>query len=137
MKKNLVLLALFGSLVFLTVGCAAPGSYGAAHPGGAPPSILFTSVSYPADNTSSTEYHIQRKDFEIVGPVEGRGRSHNILGLFATGESGYGKCLAVAKAQGGDDIINLRIDLNYTYILLGIYTSVESVVSGTAIKWKK
>lgn len=127
-----------GSL--LLSGCAIPGLGGGPTtqigPSGVGQGGLFTHVSYPSENTSTTRYELTSDDFEILGPVTGRGSSMNILGIVAMGESGYEKALNQARAGGADELMNLRLDTDFTNIL-GLFKKSETVVTGTAIRWKK
>lgn len=124
-----------GILVLVTcLGCAGPVSFG---PSGTSGGLLFSNVTYPANNSSRTEYQVTHDDFEIVGPVRGEGKSFNILGLIAIGNSGYEPALKQARESGGDEIMNLRVDTAYTQILLGLFTEVKTVVTGTAVRWKR
>ena len=115
------------------VGCAsAPTAFG---PSGVGYGGVFTNVTYPAANTSDTQYKLGTSDFAIVGPVRGEGSSHSILGLLAFGNSGYNAALEDARLRGADDIANVRVDMRY-FNLLGIYASVDTIVTGTGISWR-
>ena len=95
---------------------------------------IYTNVTYPATNTSRTEYRFDTGDFDIVGPVRGEGASNSILGMFSFGDSGYSEALSNARRMGADDIANLRSDMRY-FNFLWIYSRVDTVVTGTGIKW--
>lgn len=133
MGRATALLALVAGMVFLTGCMGMPMGYG---PSGMAMGQVYTNVTYPSDNTSRTEYQMRSEDFQIAGPVRGEGASHSILGLIAFGDSGYGEALKQAQGMGADDIINLRLDTRYLNFLY-IYGRVDTIITGTGVKWKK
>jgi len=120
--------------LLLLMGCAG-GMY-MAPPSGAMPGQFYSNVTYPAANTSQTQYQLRSEDFEIVGPVRGEGASHSILGLISFGDSGYDEALKRAQSMGADDLANVRVDTRY-FNFVYIYSRVDTMISGTGIKWKK
>jgi hypothetical protein len=121
-------------LPLLLTGC---GIMAITHPSGAAMGNIYGTVTYPTENTSMTEYKVTGNEFEIVGPVRGEGQSKQILGVYAEGDSGYEKALKQAREMGCDDIMNLRVDTKYFNVLFGAYTVIDTIVTGTGIKWKK
>jgi hypothetical protein len=126
--KNLCILVCAIALV----GCAGFG--GPSGVTGAFPGTIYTQAIYPAyASWGQVEY---KRDFDIVGEVNGDAESSSILGIICTGNSGYAKLYEAAKAKGADDVINVKIDTHYSNIL-GVYSKVITKLSGVAIKWKK
>ena len=134
-RSRMAVLCLALLSVVAIAGCATqPMSMGPSGIGFAP---VFTSVTYPADNTAFTRFQFAPSDVVIKGPVSGSSTSHSIIfGLIAIGNSGYEKALAEAREQGADDVVNLRVDASY-FNFLGLYSSVTTTITGTAINWKK
>ena len=134
MLRRLALTALIALSVVAFTGCALTvGSFG---PSGASPGLVYTEDTiYPAANASSTQYVLTTQDFEIKSSVTAEGSSSSILGLFTTGDNGYELLLEKARAQGCDDVMNVRIDVRYSNILF-IYQRVDTVLTGWGVKWK-
>ena len=128
MKKMIMLLC----AVIGCVGCAGFGGPGVA---GAFPGTIMTDATYPGMAVwSRVNYNM--KDYEVIGEVTADAESTSVLGIIASGDSGYIKLYKAAKAQGADDVINVKIDCQY-YNLLGLYSVVKNKLHGIAIKWKK
>ncbi len=133
--RSKVLAALLTTLaaVMLT-GCAGwPASFG---PSGTTPAIIYTDGQvYPAANTSSTVYNLTTDDFEIKGTVMAQGEADNILGIISRGDNGYQSLLAEARAQGCDDVMNVRMDVTFSNIFV-FYSKVNTTLTGQGVKWK-
>jgi len=114
-------------------GCAfGIGQFG---PGGTMPAIIYTEGQvYPALNTSGTTYNLTTDDFSIKGTVVAEGEAKNLLGIYATGDNGYQSLLEEARAQGCDDVMNVRMDVAYTNIFV-FYTEVHTTLMGQGVKW--
>jgi hypothetical protein len=120
-------------MAVLCTGCASiPQSLG---PSGIGFGALGTAVSYPAQNTSSTQYQLSSQDFEIMGPVHGEGSSLCVLGMVSAGNSGYAEALDQARKMGADDVMNLRVDTRYFGVLF-LFGKVDTIVTGTGVRWK-
>lgn len=119
----------------LVVGCAGVMSVG---PGGASPGAIYTGTTYPNALNPSMEYQIafDREDIELRGPVEAVGTSQNILGLFSSGDSGYGALMDAARARGADGVMNVTVDTQFETVLL-VFTSVKTKLTGQAYSYKK
>lgn len=128
--KNLALLT---CVIMLCVGCAGAGSMS---PAAAFPGTILTDVTFPGANFNQTQYTFAKSDFEIVGPVTAEAESTSILGILASGDSGYGKLYANAKAQGADDVICVKVD-TYYYNILALFSRVKTKLHGVGIRWKK
>lgn len=132
MRKVLALSAL--AAVAVLSGCAM-GPAGAG-PGGTCPAFIYTDGQiYPAANTSSTVYNLDTDDFEIKGTVTASGEATNILGIISSGDNGYEMLLEEARAQGCDDVLNVRMDIKHTNILT-FYVKDETTLIGQGVKWK-
>jgi len=131
--KSTMVGAVLACCAITLLGCVS-GPVGMG-PSGIGPGMLLTNVTYPSDNSSTTQYQLRGDDFEILGPVRGEGASHSILGLVSVGDSGYGKALQDAQRQGADDIANMRHDTRF-FNFLYLYTRVDTIVTGTGVKWK-
>lgn len=128
--------------VVLLSGCAGfaishPGGEGKAVPAGVSQGILFGDVTYPCFINSRTEVQLDTDDFDILQTVTAESSSTNVLGLFSEGDSGYGALFAKAKAAGGDDVINVKADTRLQSYVIGFYTKATTMITGTAIRWKK
>ena len=127
MKKLIMLIC-----AVALVGCAGFGGPGVS---GAFPGTIMTNATYPGTaHWSNVNYNM--KNYEIVGEVNATAVSTSILGILASGDSGYIKLYEAARAQGADDVINVKIDCQY-YNILNLYSKVTNKLRGFAIKWKK
>lgn len=120
-------------VALMFAGCAGVGSM---PPSGAMPGTIVGDVTYPGTNFSGTQYQFTKGDFEIIGPVTAEAESTSILGILASGDSGYAKLYEKAKAAGADDVICVKVDTHY-YNILAFYTRVNTKLHGVAIKWTK
>jgi len=126
--KTLMMLVCAMSLV----GCAMYGGPGVS---GAYPGSIITNATYPGAAAWS-DVNYDMRDYEIVGEVNADAESTSILGILASGDSGYIKLFQAAKAQGAHDVIGVKIDVHY-YNILNLYSKVTNKLHGWAIKWKK
>lgn len=128
-------LALAAVAATAVLGGCAMGPAGAG-PGGTSPAFIYTDGQiYPAANTSSTVYNLDTDDFEIKGTVTASGEATNILGIISSGDNGYEMLLEEARAQGCDDVLNVRMDIKHTNILT-FYVKDETTLIGQGVKWK-
>ncbi len=131
--KRYVLFALMAASV-VALGCAGYGMHGG--PGHAMGGSIMTGSTYGSADTTSTVYNLERKDFDVLGPVMAEASSTSILGWIESGDSGYGTLLEKAKeGKNADDVIDVRID-NEVNNILGLYCTVNAKYFGTAVKWK-
>jgi len=132
-KMTLIFLAI---IIFITAGCGVM----TLPPSGVSPGMAYSSVNYPSMQNSITEYKFGKDDIEVLGPVLAETSSINILGLFSTGDNGYGKLLEEARRRfpEADGLVNVYFDSRYTSCLWGmIFSKVNSTVTATAVKFKK
>ena len=108
MKKLIMLICAVG-----LVGCAGFGGPGVT---GAFPGTIMTNATYPG-TAQWSEVSYKVNDYEVIGEVNADAVSTSILGILASGDSGYIKLYKAAKAQGADDVINVKIDCKYYNIL--------------------
>ncbi len=134
MRSKFLVTATTLAAAAMITGCAwGPSSYG---PGSTHQAFIYTdNMIYPASNTSGTTYNLDTDDFEIKGSVMASGEATNILGIIASGDNGYELLLDEARAQGCDDVINVRMDVKHTNILT-FYVKNETTLMGQGIKWK-
>lgn len=119
-------------LCSILAGCSAYGGPGVT---GAFPGTMMTNATYPGTAVWST-VNYKMDNYEVIGEVTADAESTSILGVFASGDSGYIKLYKAAKAEGADDLINVKIDCYY-YNILNVYSVVRNKLYGVAIKWKK
>ncbi len=132
--KRLALALVVGATMAMGSGCAALWSWPVSTAG---PGSLYVNQTMPTKDTTSTQYRFERKDFDILGSVSAEAETSSILGWVATGDGGYGKLLSAAKSQlGADDVIDVRMDTEYTNIL-GLMSTSKTKLMGIAIKYKK
>lgn len=132
--KRLVVLALVLGAATLSFGCA--GVLGVHGPVNAGPGTIYTAATFAGMDSTSTVYKLERKDFDVLGPVSAEVETKSILGWIATGDGGWGALLSKAKGEkGADDVIDVRIDTEWVDIL-GIISTVHTRLYGVAIKWK-
>ncbi|MBN2492352.1 MAG: hypothetical protein JXQ29_16005 [Planctomycetes bacterium] len=107
-------------------------------PGGAMPGMIVNDINYPSalNPSMSHEINIARSDIELKGWVESTSESMSILGVFGKGDSGYGKLLETARAQGADGIMNITIDTKVQAYVFGAYQKITTHLSGVAYKYK-
>ena len=107
-----------------------PNAVTAAYPG-----TIMTNATFPAyAKWAQVEY--RDKDFDVIGEVTAEVQSSSILGVVCSGDSGYISLYKAAKSQGADDVINVKIDTQYTNYF-ACYSKVTTKLLGLAIKWKK
>ena len=128
--------------LMLLGGCAgfrsAPGGGGGkALPVGVSHGVLVGDITYPCFINSHTEIKLDTDDFEIVETVTAETSSTNVLGLFSSGDNGYGKLFEKARAAGADDVINIKADTRMQRVLSFFWTHATTKLTGTAIRWKK
>jgi hypothetical protein len=132
--KRLALALVVGAAMAVSTGCAALWSWPVSAAG---PGSLYVNQTIPSADTTSTQYRFERKDFDILGPVSAEAETSSILGWVATGDGGYGKLLTQAKSQlNADDVIDVRIDTQYSNIL-GLISTSKTKLMGVAIRFKK
>ena len=122
-------------LALFVAGCGI-GYRSVPHAQGIVGGMISHAVTYPSSNFSHTQFRIDSNDFDIIRTVSATGKSVSILGLFASGDNGYSKLFAEARAAGADDVINIKIDTRQTRVLI-FFGTCQTVLTGTAIKWKK
>ncbi len=121
------------TVLVVTVGCAGARS---GAPAGGGPGFIYTDSTYPATDTVSTQYNLERKDFDPLGWVHTDVQSGSILGWIATGDAGYRLLYDKARTEkGADDVMDVRVDMHY-WKILGIVSKVTNHLHGMAVKWK-
>jgi len=139
MKSWFYLVGLLAGGALLS-GCAGMGiGTASTPPSGVMPGGIFTEVNYPSYRESQTKFSFKREDLEILGPVSATAESQNILGLVATGDNGYSKLLADAKAKYPtcDAVINIQWDTQWNSVCCGIVSKAKSTAEGTAVRIKR
>ena len=133
--KRFALAAAVATVIGVSTGCA--GAWGAGnHPFNAGGGSLFTNQTFAGMDSTSTVYRLERKDFDVLGPVTAEVETKSILGWVATGDGGWKALLDKAKTEkGADDVIDVRTDGEY-HNILGLISSVKTHLYGVAIKWK-
>jgi len=140
--KCLHVLFLFAPLM-LTTGCvsyfgtAEGGGAGKGLPYGVSHGALLGDVTYPCFINSKTVVNIDSDDFDIIQTVTAESSSVNILGIVGTGDNGYGALFKQAQDAGADDVINVKADTRTQSVLGTLYKRSTTIMSGTAIRWKK
>ncbi len=128
--------AALGMMLF--TGCA--GYSGATNPYGVSHGTLVGDVTYPAMAPrldTSTQVMLTSADFKILQPVTVETTSTSVLGLFASGDNGYGKLMEKARQIGADDVINIKVDTRSKSFLTIFFKSATTMVTGVAIKYNK
>ena len=132
--KKLLVLAMFCVVCGLMMGCS---SFEGSHIGGVGLGFLAGDTTYPGGIMTTTKVTLDSKDFDIMQTVTAESYSECVLGLFSSGDSGYGNLFAKAKSIGADDVINIKIDTNMKRFVGGLYTKSTTILTGTAIRWQK
>ena len=133
MKKMIGILTVIGVSMVLA-GCA--GFQGPQN-GGVGLGLLAGDTTYPGGILTTTRIAIDADDFDIMQTITAESFSESILGLVSSGDSGYGTLFAKAKSIGADDVINIKIYTNQKRYIGGLYTKSTTMLTGTAIRWKK
>ena len=135
MKNWTAIVGCVASSVILS-GCAGLMS---APPSGVTPGGIFSDVTYPSYRESQTKFTFTHSDLVILGPVTSTSESSCFLGLFASGDNGYGNLTRAAKAKypDCDGVINIQWDTEWNQICMGLISKVTATVEGTAIKIKR
>ncbi|MBW2664607.1 MAG: hypothetical protein JRD93_22205 [Deltaproteobacteria bacterium] len=128
--------------LMLLGGCAgfggAPGGGGGkALPYGVSHGYLVGDITYPCFINSHTEIKLDTDDFDIIETVTAETSSINVLGLFSSGDNGYGKLFEKAREAGADDVINIKADTRTESVLRVFWKRATTKLTGTAIRWKK
>lgn len=128
--------------LFVLSGCAgfssAPGGgNGKALPIGVSHGVLMGDVTYPCFVNSHTEIKLDSDDFEILQTVTAETSSVSVLGIFGSGDNGYGTLFEKAQAIGADDVINIKADTRTQSFLMCFWKKATTKLTGTAIRWKK
>lgn len=136
MRNAFLLIALAAFITFGSTGCGVfyggRLGLGTARPG----SILTNQVRPGYDSVGNAFQLRSENGFTFVSTVTAESSSSSILGWIASGEGGFGKLYEAAKAAGGDDVINIRTDVEYNDIL-GVYLQAKTKWYGVAIKYNK
>jgi hypothetical protein len=150
MIKHIAALALC-VVMALGAGCA---NYEAASTFDHTGSAIVRDVNYPVYpvmNSNTTNYDISDDSFSIVGVVTSTTESENILGIVSSGGGGLQELIDAAKAEGADDVINIRADIFRksigfpvpfssalaSFAGISFYTRAELTLIGTAIKYEE
>jgi len=131
MKRIIVAVSLFLAVMTITscAGVRTPVGYGSAT--GA---FVFTHMTFPG---GIHDTQLNSDDYKILGKAHGTGSTTNILAIAAFGNCGVDEAYRDAlKKSGGDDLINVKVDTEFTSILC-LFSTVTTHVYGTAIKYKK
>ena len=134
--KRFALAAAVATAIGVSTGCAGAWNVGHGMPFNAGGGSLFTNQTFAGMDSTSTVYRLERKDFDVLGPVSAEVETKSILGWVATGDGGWKALLDKAKSEkGADDVIDVRTDGEF-HSILGIISSVKTRLYGVAIKWK-
>lgn len=133
-KVRFAMLIVCASMLFTFTGCAGFTGMG---PGGVSRGTITADNTYPGVVYQHTQVQLTSKDFEILQTVTAEVSSSNMLGLFSTGDNGYAELYKKACKIGADDVINVKVDTRTVSFLSGFYTSADTKLMGTAIRWKK
>ena len=136
MKALVIGVSILG-LGLLTVGCGSTASMGKV---GAAPGWLVAQQSFPSAREAPVmEFQYKPEDIVILGPVTSTSQSKCILGLISEGSNGNLVLMQAARTKypDADGVMNVQWDSRYNGICMGIYTTVDSDVEGTAFKWKR
>ena len=133
--RSLLALALAGGLAAASTGCIGVTNLG---PGGATPGAFYTNVAYPNQLNPNMDYQIQfdRDDIELLGPVSVDAESSTYVYVVSLGDSGYGRLMDQVRSKGGDGVMNVTIDTDYTSIFF-FYANVKTHLTGQAYKYKR
>jgi hypothetical protein len=133
--KRFALFAAVAIAIGVSTGCAGMWSSG-SHPTNAGGGCLMTTQTFAGMDSTSTTYRLERKDFDVLGPVSAEVETKSILGWIASGDGGWKALLDKAKSEkGADDVIDIRTDCEY-HNILGLISTVKTRLYGVAIKWK-
>lgn len=100
-------------------------------------SCLYTSVVIPAKSSDETRYNFTTSDFTILGRVEATGSISSYVWAVSLGGAGYFELLDEAKKLGGDDIMNIKMDIISKNAFFLIWQKTTWKATGFAIKYTK
>ena len=114
-------------------GCVT--SYG---PGGTLPGLFHSNVTYPNSLNPNMSYRIlfDRGDIELLDKVEATSSSRWYFFFYSTGDSGYAQLMREALKEGGDGVMNVTVDTQYTSYFL-FYAKVTTKLSGLAYRYRR
>lgn len=134
MKKTFLLLMSICAVAVLT-GCRVPhyvnnNSFGSPYPGAIYNHV--TSTSYIGNKLDNN------KNVEILGNAYGTATAADYFMIISAGNCGVvsAKEDALRKFPGADDILNMEVETRNISIL-GVFSTVTTIVHGKAIKYKK
>lgn len=134
--RKIVFLTAVAFCAFSLTGCTTFG--GQLGLGTAVPGSIVSNQQRPGYDSVGNFFNLRSDNsFEFVQAVTASSTSSSILGAAASGEGGFSKLYEAAKNAGGDDVINIRTDVTYNYLLFGILLSAEVKWYGVAIRYKK
>ena len=135
MRNAFFLMVLAAFVTIGTTGCTSFG--GQLGLGTALDGSIIHNQTRPGYNGVGSGFSLRSDNgFTFVGTVVAETSSTSILGAAASGDGGFGKLYEAAKAAGGDDVINIRTDVDYSNIL-GVYLATTTKWYGVAIKYNK
>jgi len=123
----------------LTVAVAASsGCVANIGPGGAAPGLIYSDVTYPNALNPNMSYRIEfdRDDIEILGPVESEASSRWYFFVVSSGNSGYADLMKAAREVGGDGVMNVTLDTQYSNWFL-FYAKITVKLQGLAYRYKR
>lgn len=132
MKKRMFLLLGAVAGCILLSGCQVAYSTGFGF-GATMPAVIITDQTRGGFILPKLE---SLAGVEVLGKVEGRSKSRNILMLLAEGDSGINaaKKDALIKYPTADDIVNIEIDTHHKSTF-GLINESTTILRGIAIKY--
>lgn len=136
MKRRMwMVFLLLGLTAFCLTGCAS--FQATPHPQGVNLGMLVGDVTYPNYVGLDTRFEFTSNDINILKVITSEGKSTNILGLFSSGDNGYGELWEKAQKLGADDVIGIKVDTRLQKYIGGFVTIATVRLTGIAIKYNK
>ncbi|MBE7412871.1 MAG: hypothetical protein L6Q54_01345 [Leptospiraceae bacterium] len=98
---------------------------------------LYTNVVAPIKTSDETRYNFTTADFTILGRVEASGSISSYFWLVSVGGAGYFELLDQAKKLGGDEVMNVKVDIINQSAVLFLWQKVTWKATGFAVKYNK
>ena len=140
--KRIILTPMLLLCIVSMFGCAsAYTTMQSGYPSAVTPAFIFSDdVTYPFKD-SFTIFNLDRQDYQILGHVTTELESTNILYIYSSGDSGYGKLLQIARRKypKANALMNVYWDsklkhVGWPYPPIPIFQKVTARVTATAVR---
>ncbi|MCC6275860.1 MAG: hypothetical protein IT569_08370 [Leptospiraceae bacterium] len=98
---------------------------------------LYTNIVAPIKTSDETRYNFTTADFTILGRVEASGSISSYFWAVSVGGAGYFELLEEAKKLGGDEVMNVKVDIVSKSAVFFLWQKTTWKATGFAVKYNK